>query len=443
MSIIKSFEWKARSAGAVVAVSAMTMLMAGCSGFTTAAAPATIVGPAITGAIHGGQQPVSGATFYLYAANTSGYGVANTNLLTASVTSGTDGSFNITSLYHCTAGQQMYLVAIGGDPGSGHPNPNAAQMTALGDCSTLTPDTFINMNEITTVGSVFALAPFMTSYAAVSTSPTNTSGLAHAFASVNKLVNISAGSATGSALPAGATAPTAEIITLADIMAACINSRGGVAKDQSACGNLFDLATTPGGAVPTDTVAAILHIAQNPTWHVGDLYVLATPDAPFGPRLNGAPHDWTMSINYTAGGFNAPHSTTIDAHGNVWVANSGNNTVTMLSQSGTPAASSPLSGNGLNAPAAVAIDANGNAWVANKGTASVSAFTSGGGTFGLSPFTGAGLSHPQAIAIDAPGNIWVANSGSQNLSELNGNGSPLQQVSTGSATPGSLAINPK
>ncbi len=112
------------------------------------------------------------------------------------------------------------------------------------------------MNEITTVGSVFARAPFMSSIAALGSSAANTTGLTHAFASVNKLVNVGTGAAMGSALPAGAVGPVSEIVTLADILAACINSTGGTAGDSTACGTLFSLATSAGGTAPTDTVQA-------------------------------------------------------------------------------------------------------------------------------------------------------------------------------------------
>ncbi len=66
-----------------------------------------------------------------------------------------------------------------------------------------------------------------------------------AFNTVNKVVNVGTGTLPGATLPAGATLPTAEINTLADILAACINSPGGVAGDNSACGNLFAAAKPP------------------------------------------------------------------------------------------------------------------------------------------------------------------------------------------------------
>ena len=116
----------------------------------------------------------------------------------------------------------------------------------------------------------------------------------------------------------------------------------------------------------------------------------------------------------------------------------------MLTQTGNPLAGSPFTGNGLNAPAAIAIDQGGNAWVANAGGSSVSAFNSYGSPYTGSPFAGNGtISAPASIAIDAPGNIWIANSGNSSITELTAAGTFTQQVSTGSAKPVSLAIDPR
>ena len=368
MKNLKSIEYRTGSLRvAALVASAAALLLTGCAGFTaTSTAPATLHIPAFHGSVHGGQQPVVGSKITLYAAGTTGYSASNTNLLTTTVLTASDGSFNITGDYTCTAGQQMYLLASGGNPGSGT-NANAVVMAGLGDCANLSASTFIFMNEITTVGSVFALAPFMSSATALGTSSTNTAGLARAFASVNKLVNIATGTATGSALPANAVGPGAEINSLANSIAYCINSAGGVAGDgTTACGSLFQLATPSGGTAPTDTVQAALNIAQNPTLNTAAIFNLAPPSSPFQPQLASAPTDWTMAVKYKNIALGTPTSATVDAQGQIWFTNSATNSVTVLSQTGTPIAASPLSGNGLSSPAAVAIDSTGNAWVANK-----------------------------------------------------------------------------
>jgi hypothetical protein len=400
----------------------------------------------MNGSVYGGQQPIAQANIALYAAATSGYAGATKNLLNLTVTTNANGGFNLAGDYSCTAGQQLYIVATGGNPGSGT-NANLALMAALGDCATLSSSTVIKINEATTVAAAFALAPFMHSIQAVGTTELNTSGLAHAFLSASKLVNISTGQAPGNALPAGAVAPVSEIYTLANILASCINSTGGAAGDNPAtpCGTLFSYTTPAGGSAPTDTIQAALNIAHNPTSQVQSLYRAVATQAPFSPTLSSAPPDWTLAVSYTAAStLKAPKSTTVDAAGNIWIANSGNNSITVLSQGGVPLSFSPLTGNGLNAPSAIAIDIAGDAWIANTGGNSVSAFTSTGATYSSSAFTGANtINAPSAIAIDAPGNIWIANKGNSTLTELNSSGTYLQTVSQGISAPAGIAINPK
>jgi hypothetical protein len=87
----------------------------------------------ISGRVHGGQQPVSGATIQLYAVASSG-GSPSTALISVSVsvTSASDGTFTITGDYTCPSGGLVYLTATGGNPGITSSNSNIALMTALG-----------------------------------------------------------------------------------------------------------------------------------------------------------------------------------------------------------------------------------------------------------------------------------------------------------------------
>jgi streptogramin lyase len=190
-------------------------------------------------------------------------------------------------------------------------------------------------------------------------------------------------------------------------------------------------------------VQATLNIAHNPTLNAGKLFLLLAGQGPFSGGLTSAPNDWTLAVVYSGGGFNAPRSTTIDAQGNVWVANSGGNSVSVLAQTGVPVASTPLTGNGLAQPSAVALDGAGDAWVANSGGAALSVFTSAGGVFSGSPFSGSGtIAAPSAIAIDAPGNIWVANRSNSSVTELSATGALVQQIKTGVSSPVALAVDP-
>jgi len=126
-------------------------------------------------------------------------------------------------------------------------------MAALGPCSALSGTTNVSVNELTTVASVAALASFTTGYNSVGSDPSDNGSLVQAFAQVNELVDTSTGAVPAPALPSGFIAPTATLTTLADIIAACVNSAGGVAGDHSVCGNLFAFTPPPGQAPPPRT----------------------------------------------------------------------------------------------------------------------------------------------------------------------------------------------
>ena len=251
-----------------------------------------------SGSVRGGQQPISGATIQLYAVGTTSDGSAATPLLTQAVTSDTNGSFTITGLYTCSTADQLYITATGGSPGlgSGATNPNAVLMAAVGPCSKLTPSLFITINEVTTVAAAYALEPYMASASAIGASSTDTSILASAFTLAAQLASLTSGSSPGNGAPLGFSVPVAQINTIANILATCINSPGGIAGDGSPCGTFFALTTPPSGPAPTDTVSALLNLARNPTLNTAALFNLATPTSVFQPADSSSPSDLSVAL---------------------------------------------------------------------------------------------------------------------------------------------------
>jgi hypothetical protein len=412
-------------------LSFLCLLLSGCGiGGSTAlpVVPPGTPGATLHGQVYGGQQPIIGASIYLYAAGNTGYGSAypyttGTSLLgTHSVTTQTGGSFTISGDYTCPASNpEVYIEAVGGVPVSGQAaNNNIIMLAALGPCDNLSNATYITMNELTTVASVWALAPFMTGPSNIGTSATNAIGLTNAFATVNTLVNIQYGVINTTSLPAGATLPTAELNTLADILAACVNTPGGgVANDgTTACGTLFGNATPPGGTAPADTTTAAMNIAHYPGQNVSSLAELATKTAPFQNIETAIPTDWTISIRYTGNGnlsaATVPAGIAADQSGNIWITNQGT-----LNGRGTAYTTDPslveLSPTGTflqvhseAAYAGVAIDLNGNAWSSfaylNKTTSGANGVTT------TSAATGGGLTEGDipSLAVDGSNNIWAA-----------------------------------
>ena len=271
-----------------------------------------------TGMVLGGQQAVTGNLIQLYAVGTMGDSSSANALIHTTLTTsdGTEqsnsnanagnsnnmlpaGSFTITGDYTCpSASSEVYLVGTGGNPGltQGTNNPALSLMAALGPCGSLSSSTYVVMNELTTVGAVASLSGFMSSYSTVGSGSGDATQLQTAFLAANEYANTSNGTAPGPVLPVGATAPSTAIQTLGDIAATCINSAGGAAGDNSACGQLFSLATISGSPAPTDTVGAMLNILKQPTVNSSQIYALATASTAFEPTLSSPPASWALPV---------------------------------------------------------------------------------------------------------------------------------------------------
>ena len=282
-----------------------SLYLSGCSGASfTATSPGLdqTQNPALNGGVRGGQQPIVGAQVYLYAADATGYGKPSDSLLKSPgyVTTDGNGFFTITGDYTCpSASSQVYLYAVGGNPGAGI-NSAAGLLAGLGSCGSLTSSTFIYMNEISTVVTAYALAGFATDATHVSSSGSALAltGVANAFATIPNMETLSTGVALAKTPSGFGVVPRAEINTLANILAACINSTG---PGSTACSTLLSDATS-GTTTPTDTATAAINIAHNPAAHVAALYGLQTPNSPFQGTLSSAPSDFSMEISFPGPG---------------------------------------------------------------------------------------------------------------------------------------------
>ncbi len=269
------------------------VLLSGC-----AMGPAAMEsGTGLQGSIHGGQQPIGGVTLQVYTVGTGGDGSAATPLFTAAVTSTPSGNFTFPA-YTCPSPTALtYLVGTGGNPGlaTGTNNQQIGEMAVLGPCSGIATS-FISVNEQTTVAAVYALAPYMSSPAAVGSGSGDASGLASAFALATEYVSSATGKTPGTNIPSGYTDPVAQIATVADIMATCINSGGGVAGDKSACGNFLSLTTPTGVTPPTDTIDALLNLAKNSALNTSQLFAMASSTAPYQPSDTVQPADFSIGL---------------------------------------------------------------------------------------------------------------------------------------------------
>ena len=417
----------------------------------------------LAGIVHGGQQPVNGATIQLYTAGILGNGSAATPMITSTtVTTGPAGTFNITSDYHCiNSTDQVYLTATGGNPGltSGTNNNALVLMAAIGNCGSLGSISNLSINEVTTAAAVYALAPFIglsatTPYFNIGATPTNVTGLANAFLDAQLLANITTGSA---ATPAtGLTIQSGKLYALADAISYCVNSS---ASTSAACSSLVAAATPSGGTAPAaNTLATTLNIVRHPgnTNIVGPVFNLINSQAPFATTLTQAPNDWTMTLAITGGGLNAPTALAVDTSGNVWVADY-NGGLSAFTPQGTAFNSTGYGSTTLAECYGLTIDTSGNIWVTNfelpNGRGSVSKFLgAGSGTAGSIVMNTANSSYyfydssidfPTALAADTNGNIGIANSANSSATVYSSSGTLVTSglASGYSADPTAIAFD--
>jgi hypothetical protein len=449
------------------------------------------------GSTYGGQQPIYQSRVYLMAASTTGYGTTSTSLLRAAANTVKDaagnyyvptdggGNFNITGDYFCTnsaipsQSQQLYILSLSGNatyipgttPTGGTTNPYIGLMAALGACpsdNTFAGHiSFIFVNEVSTVAAGYALAAFATTNGALTTpsnggaigSPNNAlamTGLYNAFNNANQLYDILGTSASHEArlvTPGGnGTVPFKLVNTMANILAACINSNNVAAVPPTsalACNTLYaDSANSP------DTASAMLYIAQHPAANVAGIYGLAGSSVQFIDNLSAAPKDFTAGIIYTGTGLSTPVDVAIDANGDAWVTSSAG-TVSNLTPLGTqtpgaaavvgPPAVAAIPASPYTVPTAnyVAIDQLGNAWITSKGGNKVYELSNIGNTVTGSPYTNSDYNAPAAIALDGStsGKAFIANSAGANSGAANSGGDIVKITGTGSTATSAIYTN--
>lgn len=429
-------------AAVVTAGLALTLTGCGMAGGSAASTHAATVAAAsqFGGNVHGGQQPVMGATVTLWAAGVTGaspagYGANSTSIATTTTDSSGNFSFDNTSgVSPCTAGQYLYITSTGGDSGSG-PNAQLALIGAIPTpCNSATGAQFVNVNELTTVATVTALQQFMSITPSGATPwkigapSTNLVGLANAFLTVGNLVNVATGATATSTTSNAITNTVGGVVyttivdpdyqklnTLADILAACVNSAGG-----TTCTGLFTDVTPGSATAPTDTVQAMYYLATNPGGltmpahgnAVGSPSYLCTnyptPTSPFQPTSTCTSlYDWTIAVKLKTTNPSAatvgtayPASIGIDSQGNVWVGNGTGAAGSFIDQFNVLGALTILGPTTVNLPASTLSIVTGG----SAGATTAYAYT---GDTGLALTYG----RPFSVAVDTSDNAFFSSFG--------------------------------
>ncbi len=138
--------------------------------------------------------------------------------------------------------------------------------------------------------------------------------------------------------------------------------------------------------------------------------------------------------------FSHPASVAADSAGNVYVADTANHTIRQISAAGvvsTLAGSAGLSGSAdgtgsaarFNEPQGVAVDGAGNVYVADTGNHTIRMITPGGVVSTLAGLAGASGSangtgsnarfyHPEGLAVDSGGNVYVADTWNHTIRKI-------------------------
>jgi hypothetical protein len=319
-------------------------------------------------------------------------------------------------------------------------NPAIVNLAMLGLCPSSGNFTnalhYVYMNEVATTAMAYAMSGFASDGLHIGSSSTNLTGLQNATLNAANLYNIlggplelsgnsSAGEgqiANQATIAGNGTVPQAELNTLANILATCVDSANTTGSTSAQCSMLFADATTTGtssGTKPIDIATAAINMSHNPgAANVVALWELPSGAVPFAPQLSAAPNDFTVAITYRS--ITAPGSIAIDASGNAYVpTNSTSGYVTKLSPSGAVLSTSATGGSGFDS---IAIAPSGNVFVAANGSNGIYEYTSSLGAVSGSPWTSPAMTAPTSVIVDSSGYVYVTDGASSIIRKFNSSG---------------------
>ena len=215
-------------------------------------------------------------------------------------------------------------------------------------------------------------------------------------------------------------------------------------------GSTFAGNANPGGSNGTGTAASFYSPYGLAIDAAGNIYVADKNNnkirkiTPTGVVTNFAGSGTAGAIEGTGNSatFNNPKHVAVDAAGNVYVADTGNNKIRKITPTGIV---STFAGNGtsgaidgtgttasFNNPSGVAVDPNGNVYVADMNNHEIRKITpsgmvstfAGNGAIGATDGTGTAASFkwPSHLTLDPSGNLYIADMGNHKIRKINSSG---------------------
>ncbi len=141
-----------------------------------------------------------------------------------------------------------------------------------------------------------------------------------------------------------------------------------------------------------------------------------------------------------------PSGVTVDANGNVFIADTGNDRVVELPWNGSSYGSqSTLPVTGISSPMGLAIDGVGNLYIASSDSDRVIKMLWSGDQFGKQTTVGTALYGPSGVSVDAAGNVYIADTYNNSLWKVPWTGTSYRreaQIANWSKLPVGVASDP-
>jgi len=493
--------------GRSAALTSGLLLLVGCgySGVVMDSGSAADAGTGILGGVlHGGQNPIKNATISLYVVGLTGYGSGPASG-TAIATTITDqyGNFGFPtssgqSTYTCpssggAANQLLYLVASGGDSGSGANTaiklmavlagpPVHGALTSTDICSTLKTagqTTSVSINEVSTVVAMSALAQFYNpSTGYIGTSSTNTQGLIDYLTSSQTVTGAavaylspygglsgftltSTGPFQGYAFDGNDFAYTARLEPVAAnrstySLTGTLTTKALDAIEDEGDSNLEYQA----GQFAGD--GEFVFITTATSGDAGSIFQVpgfGQAGSPFTSTTLTTSQSYALNAGKAISGLTNSSPITVDHLNHLYVA-AGNSLYQVPYTTTVPSTTSGVTSVSISGTfvtsLALAVDHSNNVWIPSQAGGSpasgyISYYSASGSNVVQDSTSGdGGVNNPTAIAIDGAGNVWVSSApslGTSTVSEfalVGGTITPLSPsvgFAHSYATPNSLAVD--